>query len=85
MLQLTNCLRVFINPLFFYSALKISAVPAFGPDGFIIIIGANQSVATAMLSVSDIAVNGYKVEFVLGSSSNPILIRNRKGIFFYPI
>jgi hypothetical protein len=50
----------------------------------LIIIAVNQSVAAAILSISDIAVNGCKVKFVLGPSSNPALIRNRKGIVFIP-
>ena len=61
-----------------------SMLERLGPDGSIIIIAANQSVATAILSISDIAVNGCKVKFVLGPSSNPALIRNRKGIVFIP-
>ena len=61
-----------------------SMLERLGPDGSIIIIAVNQSVAAAILSISDIAVNGCKVKFVLGPSSNPALIRNRKGIVFIP-
>ena len=55
-----------------------------GPDGSIIIIAVNQSVATAVLSILDIAVNGYKVKFVLGPNSNLNSIRNRKCILLIP-
>ena len=53
-----------------------------GPDGSIIIIVANQSVATDLLSISDKAVNCCKVKFVHGPCSYPALIRTRKGIVF---